>query len=90
MICPSHSAQRSPRSPKEWNATQSLPSSPARECRSAHYLNFCGLSHFCFSDKCSLSQLNCPFSSIPKYVNGAHANNFALCLNFNVLNETIQ
>ena len=48
---PNYPAQRSPRSHKEWNATQHLLSSPARECKSIHFLKLSGSSliHFLVS-----------------------------------------
>ena len=45
---PDYPDQRSPRSHKEWNAIQHLPSSPASECKLVHFLNLSGSSQLCF------------------------------------------
>ena len=89
MRHPSHPTQRSPKSPKEWDAAQCLLSSLDRKCRSACSLNLSGSSQFHFLEKSLLSQLNSHFfQSQSLWDNGAHVNYFTLCLNFNVLNKT--
>ena len=66
---------------QEWNATQHLLSSLARECKLVHFLNFSGSSQLHFLVESSLSQTNCHFflQSQCLWCNGAYVNHSVLC-----------